>query len=225
MKNKRACFGVGGAVCVILLILACARDHISNNPQVPATPTNLIGGAISTNSIILNWDDNSDNETGFYLYRRLAELRVWTKIATLAANTITFIDHNLVDSTAYTYYVSAFNTDGESPASATVTVTTPAIGLPPDSPRYQIPYNGADSVARSCTLFWQCSDPDGDSLIYDIYLGTRTPPGVLDTALVDTLFATHNLLGDTVYYWQVTARDPHKHRTPSPIWWFRTISE
>ncbi len=223
MYKKYVYFGITGIIVIaIAIILSCASDHISNNGQAPATPTDLVGGPTSPSDIILNWQDNSEDENGFYLYRRLVGLSVWTKIATLPENTIEFIDHDLVDSTAYSYYVSAYNTYGESPASAVLTVSTLAIGLPPDQPRNQIPYNGADTVARSCTLFWQCSDPDGDSLIYDIYLGTRTPPGILDTANIDTLFALRNLLGDTVYYWQVTARDPHKHRTPSPIWWFRT---
>jgi hypothetical protein len=223
MNKKYVLIIIAGImIIVVALILACASDHISNPNEVPATPTDLIGGGLSSSDIILNWQDNSNNENGFYLYRRLAVLRDWTKIAILAENTVSFTDHGLVDSTEYTYYVSAFNAGGESPASATVTVTTRGIGFPPESPHNQVPWNGADTVARNCTLFWQCSDPDGDPLIYDTYLGTRTPPGVLDTANADTLFAVRNLLADTVYYWQVTARDPHKHRTSSPIWWFRT---
>jgi hypothetical protein len=207
---------------LILPILACSSNS-TQNPPVPVTPTGLNGIALSSNAIFLSWQDNSTDETGFSLYRKPANVPVWTRIVQLPFDSYSYNDSNLVDSTAYSYYIIAFNAAGNSPASAPTTITTFAIGLPPEQPSFQVPWNGADSVALNPVMSWECSDPDGDTLTFDIYLGTGTPPGIAVANLADTTVQFHGLLPDTIYYWQVTALDPHKHRTPSPIWFFRTI--
>ncbi|HPP71137.1 MAG TPA: hypothetical protein PLK95_10495 [Pseudothermotoga sp.] len=43
---------------------------------------------------------------------------------------------------------------------------------PPSKPGNPNPANGATNVSRTTTLSWSCSDPDGDTLTFDIYFGT-----------------------------------------------------
>ncbi len=207
-----------------ILMLNCASDHLANTSQLPSTPTDLSGGAISSSQIYLTWQDNSENENGFDLFRRLAGEGVsWTRIARLPENTNTYTDHDLVDSTAYDYYVSAFNSAGSSAASAIATISTRAIGLAPEQPYNIYPWNG--DTLRSDTLIWTCSDPDGDPLQYDLYVGTGNPPGIMDAGLTDTTFVLGGLHADTTYYWQVAASDTHKHRVLSPVWYFHTLAK
>ncbi len=207
-----------------IFMFSCASDHLANTSQLPSTPTDLGGGALSSSQIYLTWQDNSDNENGFDLFRRPAGEGVsWSKIASLPENSDTYTDHDLADSTAYDYYVSAFNSAGSSAASAIATISTRAIGLAPEQPYNIYPWNG--DTLRSDTLIWTCSDPDGDPLAYEIYLGTGNPPGFMDEILSDTTFVVHGLLADTTYYWQIAARDPHRHRVLSPVWYFHTLAK
>lgn len=223
VKNLSVATMIALIFCLpILLTIACS-DNATQNPPVPVAPTGLNGLAMSSDAIFLTWQDNSSDERGFSIYRKTVAVPVWNRVAQIPSDVFSYVDSNLVDSTAYTYYVVAFNAAGNSPASAQATITTYAIGLPPDQPYNLYPWNGADSVSRNPVVSWQCSDPDGDSLTFDIYVGTGNPPGIAFTNHADSTIQFHNLLSDTVYYWQVTAMDPHHHRTPSPIWFFRTI--
>jgi len=71
--------------------------------------------------------DNSDNETGFRVYRRDPGGTEFSLVATLAAHvgpTFTYEDLDMYGS--YSYYVSAFNPNGEAPSNiAVVDVTSP----------------------------------------------------------------------------------------------------
>jgi len=76
-------------------------------PAIPDKPTNLTGTS-DTTSITLSWQDNSDNESGFKIYRDSA------LIYTTSANIMAYKDENLTPNTIYHYTVKAFNDVGES---------------------------------------------------------------------------------------------------------------
>ena len=102
-------------------------DHFSaggttGGGGIPSAPSNLSATALSSSSISLSWTDNSDNETGFKIYR--AE----TLITTTAANATSYTDANLSASTNYSYYVKATNSSGDSSASNTASATTSSAG-------------------------------------------------------------------------------------------------
>lgn len=69
-------------------------------------PTNLIAVAITANSISLQWQDNSDNETAFGVFRRIGN-GSWDLVADLGSNIINYLDTQLSPQTAYTYRVGA----------------------------------------------------------------------------------------------------------------------
>lgn len=58
------------------------------------------------------WADNSNNETGFYVYRGLTSTNL-DLVATVGANTTAIADSGLVSGVTYFYKVCAFNNDGE----------------------------------------------------------------------------------------------------------------
>ncbi|MBO8140215.1 MAG: PQQ-like beta-propeller repeat protein [Thermosipho sp. (in: Bacteria)] len=100
---------------------------------------------------------------------------------------------------------------------------------PPNPPSNSFPLNNATNVTITPTLLWECSDPDGDSLSYDIYFGTDPEklPVIKDdhpsTKLVlETIPGYRELQNETTYYWMVVAKDSKGGVTPSSIWKFTT---
>lgn len=86
-------------------------------PKPPEAPSNLIATP-STNNVNLYWDDNSNDEQGFRIYRD------GSLISTLLSNTTTYQDVGLRPATTYQYRVTAFNQTGES-GTGILSVRTP----------------------------------------------------------------------------------------------------
>ncbi|MCK7555271.1 PA14 domain-containing protein [Chitinophaga sedimenti] len=88
---------------------------------VPAAPSLLKATAVAYNQIDLNWADNSNNETGFEIYRSNSYTGTYTTIATVGAGVTTYADKGLTASTDYYYKVKAINAAGSSAFNTTVT--------------------------------------------------------------------------------------------------------
>lgn len=97
---------------------------LSNTVRPMAAPTNLRATTISTTFVILGWNDNSGNEQGFYIEQSANGGATWTRVGQTAANTATFRPTGLITKTTYLYRVQAYNTNGLSNYSNTLTVTT-----------------------------------------------------------------------------------------------------
>ena len=85
-------------------------------PKVPNAPSNL-AATDNVTDVMLNWTDNSSDETGFRVYRN------GIMVAERPAGTTSWDDTTVVLSQQYSYYVVAFNASGESAHSNTVSVT------------------------------------------------------------------------------------------------------
>ncbi|RYF44873.1 MAG: hypothetical protein EON99_00720, partial [Chitinophagaceae bacterium] len=112
---------------------------------IPAAPSNISVTPLSYKSIRVNWSDNSNNETGFEVYRSETNLSGFTVVGTTAANATSFTDTGLVANKKYYYKVKAVNEYGESD------FVKPALNV--DYAYYQI--NGM-SVLRLCLVFIFC---------------------------------------------------------------------
>src|SRR5687768_5641190 len=82
--------------------------------------------AASAARLTLTWSDNSTNEAGFYIERRVGTSGTYQQIASTGANSTSYTDTNLASSTTYCYRVRAFNSAGTSAYSNENCVTTPA---------------------------------------------------------------------------------------------------
>jgi titin len=94
-------------------------------PNPPLAPSSLIATAVSHRQISLAWADNSFNETGFRIERKIGAAGGYSPIATVGANVTNYLDFNLVTNTEYFYRVTAFNIGGStgySNESGTVTL-------------------------------------------------------------------------------------------------------
>ena len=87
----------------------------------PGSPANLVATSISNQSpgnppgqIDLTWDDNSNNESGFEIERRIGSTGSWSKIGTTNANEVGYSDKHLHANVSYDYRVRAINLEGDS---------------------------------------------------------------------------------------------------------------
>lgn len=97
-------------------------EIVSNRP---AAPTELLGTALSTSQIELNWKDNSNGSGGFAIRRKKLGESDWTVINVAAPRTTTYRDTGLFPGTTYLYTVNAVNSVGESPGSNETKVELP----------------------------------------------------------------------------------------------------
>ncbi|MBX3472999.1 MAG: right-handed parallel beta-helix repeat-containing protein [Planctomycetes bacterium] len=92
----------------------------------PASPTGLVA-VLNGSAADLSWADNSNNETGFRIERRVGA-GAFATLTTTAADVTTFSDTTLAPGNNYTYRVIAFNASGDSSPSNQAGVTVPAGG-------------------------------------------------------------------------------------------------
>jgi hypothetical protein len=99
-----------------------------NGVYVPINaPTNLVATA-DTNVITIGWQDNSGNELGFIIERKLGDslsVNPFIVIDSVGANVVGYADTTVGPNTTYTYRVKGFNSVGESGYSNMAQATTP----------------------------------------------------------------------------------------------------
>lgn len=81
--------------------------------------------------VSLSWNDNSANEQGFRIQRKLFSEpdSAYVEIGTTGANVPTFVDKTVTADVIYCYRVNAFNTAGTSPFSAPACLLATPTGL------------------------------------------------------------------------------------------------
>jgi hypothetical protein len=87
------------------------------------------------------------------------------------------------------------------------------------------PSDGATNVSISPTLTWECVDPDGDSISYDIRFGKINYVQLVKINHKDTRFNPGVLEVGNFYSWQIIAKDDYGHVTSSNSWHFSTVSK
>lgn len=97
---------------VSCFIIRLEGEELGTPNQAPNPPSNLT--ATPTNSILLNWQDNSSNEEGFKLESAQSISGPWIEIADLEANTINYLHTGLENGVEYFYCVKAYNAFGSS---------------------------------------------------------------------------------------------------------------
>ena len=94
---------------------------------------------------------------------------------------------------------------------------------PPYPPSNPSPEDGAINVDIEVVLSWDCDDPDGDSLSYDVYFDTVDPPvDKVSDDQIDTTFDLGILMVETTYYWYIIAKDEHGASNSGLVWHFTT---
>lgn len=197
--------------------------YVSQQPYsgiTPVAPTNAYAAAASENSINLFWQDESDNELGFEVYRSTDNVN-YQWVTTTSPDLLMFNDQMLNGQTQYYYKVRAYNANGASPASNVVTVTTAADTQNPTSPltfkfdhfgyrETRINIDGNDDADEyfevrndSLVFTWAPSTDNVGIDHYEIYFGD----GTLATTTTDTIASVDNLNLNSSYNFYAIAID------------------
>jgi len=108
--------------------------EITTPQDVPEAPSDLQVVDVTYEIATLEWQDNSDDELGFRIARRLLPWTRWDPIGEVTANITIFTDSTVQYNREYGYRVSAFNEAGESGWCQEVIVETPE--GPPGAPEH-----------------------------------------------------------------------------------------
>jgi hypothetical protein len=99
-------------------------------PQTPGAPGDLVAVATTASQVDISWRDNSSNESGFRVDRKLGSSGVWAQVAMVDANTTGYSSTGLSPGSTYYFRVFAVNGSGNSMPSnesgATTALPNPA---------------------------------------------------------------------------------------------------
>jgi len=188
---------------------------------VPAAPTNLTAAVQPGPQILLGWNDNSTDESGFVI-ERATGAGAFAALITVPAGTTSYVDTTVTAGTTYTYRVAAVNAAGLSAYTNEASVSTAAAPLAPAS------VTATATVTRNnrnatVTLSW--ADVANET---GYTIQSATDPGFtvnVVTASVGaniTSFTSGKLARTTPYYFRVLAFNASgpsawTNATPFPI--------
>jgi len=91
---------------------------------------------------------------------------------------------------------------------------------PPNIPEYISPKLNSNENDNVLELSWICSDPEYDSLEFDIYLDTNFEPRLIEANWQSNSYITDTLMMGENYYWKILARDSKGNISSGPLWYF-----
>jgi hypothetical protein len=128
----------------------------------PSAPTNLSAAAAGSSSIDLAWIDNSTDEQGFKIERRI-DSGSFGQIATVGSDVSLFQDTGLDENTTYTYRVRAYNGNGDSNFSNETAATTETAA---EDPNANLAFNKLAAASSSNSSYPPSNAIDGDTETY-----------------------------------------------------------
>lgn len=187
--------------------LALRQTHTAYTLNAPPTnvtaPSNLTG-SVSGNTIVLTWQDNANNEMGYFIERALGNTTNFIAIGGVAPDVTTFTDVNVIPGGQYTYRIRPSNTTtGSLSQLASVAVVPPVVnGL-----------TTTNITGISALLNWNSV---GTGITYDLQyrpVGTSTWNSL--TNLTNTNYFLTGLTANTTYEWQVKGSAGSVYSTPA----------
>ncbi|MFH0889162.1 MAG: MauE/DoxX family redox-associated membrane protein [Planctomycetota bacterium] len=173
MKDFVARYGLPVLVGFLLGLIATSlpfgrtlNPFTQHNSQaslhLPIAPSDLTAKAVSSHQINLSWTDNSDNELGFKIERKIGEKGNYDQVAAtslpdLTSGVVSLINNTYIDTiglqpaTDYYYRVCAHNALGNSPYSNEKAVTTLPLPTAPPIPPIELK---AKSAFPGIKLIW-----------------------------------------------------------------------
>ena len=193
----------------------CGYCHIDTGGGGPLTaagdyyintlgPNGLAATAVSSSQINLTWTDRTTDETEFTVERSATATGTFTVIATLGANSTSYNNTGLSESTTYFYKVRAANSIGVTRYTTAVSATTTA--APPATPA--APTGLAASTASSSQINLTWTDNSSDETGFIVERSASSGGTYASIATLGSNVTTYNNTGlnaSTTYYYRVYA--------------------
>jgi len=195
-------------------------------PSEPINPEPVNHAVGVPVNVILRWSECRDPEGGMVFYEIYFGAKGDMDLETLQLQEETWFDPpgDLNYNAEYWWKVIAYDEQGAYNESEMWDFTTESNpNNPPNIPIYSSPTNMSTGINITPTLKWNCSDPDGDPLTYNIYFGTTNPPVLIKSNWPVNNYAVGTLQYNTTYYWRIVANDGKGGSTSGPTWRFTTI--
>ncbi len=173
-----------------------------NGLNVPAKPTNFSANVLTDNSIILNWDDNSNNELAFELYRSTQPGAGYILLERIlesgSPDPKAYIDQPVQANTIYYYRLRAVNNSGGSSYTNEVSASTAADNEAPTAPLLSLVSTSGNSV----NLSWANASDNVGIVEYEVYRNNN-----LIATVSGTTYTNAGLPINTVFNYTVRAKD------------------
>jgi len=197
----------------------------NNPPYEPSNPQPQDGATNVQYDVTLGWTggdpDPGDTVTYDLYFGDTSPPQLLAENLTATMYDMTGLD----PTTVYYWQILARDNFGATTTGPIWTFTTQE-NYPPYAPVNPIPPDNGTDVDINANLSWQCNDPNpGDTLTYDVYFGTADPPPMLAGDLTESSFDLPEMDLETIYYWQVIARDNYDAETAGPVWTFTTSNQ
>ncbi len=182
--------------------IGVAFTTLSNQP-VPAAPTALSISSLTSSTVNLAWTVNSNNETGFNIYKSTSVSGPFTLDSQVGITTSSASVTDLSPSTTYYFKVAAYNANGASGFTNTANATTDSLPMTPTAPTSLVI---SSKTSTSITLSW--TDNSSNETGFNIYqstsaVGTFTLATQVSTP--GTSGAATGLTPNTTYYFKINA--------------------
>jgi hypothetical protein len=220
MKNRNIIFLALIVVSAIMVLQGCAKSDNSvittYKAAVIVNPTPAVDGvvALSGTSYTVKWEGTSSS---WDVYLGTSENPGLAK-AGVTGNSYTF---TTAVGGEFWWYVSTKDANGIVSISPTWNFF---INSAPTVPILSAPAANAVNFSVTGALTWTATDPEGDALTYDLYLGTTATPGAFDSNIADVTYSPA-LAANTKYYWKIVAKDSNGYSTSSAVSSFTTGAE
>ena len=163
----------------------------------PSTPTGLTASNITETTVLLNWDDATDNVgvTSYDVYQNGTLLgSIFNSLGTV---------NSLTPGTTYVFYVVARDAAGNSSGNSIgISITTSGTAPDTESPSTPLSFSSTFITDASIGLEWIASTDNVGVLAYDVY-----QDGILVTSVSGISTVINGLIPNTSYTFYVVARD------------------
>lgn len=194
------------------------RDN--SPPNMPLYPQPPTGADDVSIYIILSWTGGDPDGDDVYYDVYFGKNSPPPKVVSKQTPT-TYNPGTLEFETKYYWQIVAWDEYDYSTTGPIWNFTT-RTNQPPNTPSNPTPEDGAINVVINTDIEWDGGDPDGDSVTYDIFFGTTTPPPLVKNNHTSTKYKQGTMNYSTKYYWKIIAYDQFNTMSEGPIWSFTT---
>ena len=205
--------------------LISITGSLSNLPPTVQTdePTNIGTNKATFNGTV---NPNGSKTTYYFRYGTSISMNQTSQSRTLSASAgetdVSITVSDLSSGSHYYVQLCAESSAGTSKGGMYTFDTEDAPNNPPSVPSNPSPSVASKDQPVNGTLSWSCSDPDGDNITYDVYIG-KSSSNMYYYNTVSRASCSYSLDPATTYYWYVVASDGQQSST-GPTWNFKTKS-